>query len=194
MSEITLEKVDVIRDRTGVTYAEAKEALEICNGDVVDALIYIEGKKKTASNEMYATKDEFVNWIKELVRKGNVTRIKIRKDEKVLVDAPVNAGIAVTGIAAIVTPFLLALGVLTAVVTKVTIEITKDDGSVEVVNKIIKSTVDDVKDKIMDLRDDVKDKFSNKDKEDYTETNVYKYTVKFDEETNKNNNDNQNPQ
>lgn len=182
MSEITLEKVDVIRERTGVSYSEAKEALELCDGDVVEALIYIEGKKKSAPGNMYSTKEEFINWIKNLVKKGNVTRIKIRKNDKTIVDMPVNAGIAVTGIAALLSSYLLALGVITAVVTKVTIEITKDDGSVEVVNKIIKSTVDDVKDKFMDLKDDMKDKLSNKGKDDFTETNVYKYTVKFDDD------------
>lgn len=182
MSEITLEKVDVIRDRTGVSYSDAKEALEICNGDVVDALIYIEGKKKNTTSDLYATKEELLNWIKEMIRKGNVTRIKIKKDEKTLVDVPVNAGIAVTGLAAIIWAPLLALGVLTAVVTKITIEITKDDGSVEVVNKIIKSTVDEVKDKFMDIKDDMKDRFGGKSGDEFTETNVYKYTVKFDDE------------
>ena len=37
--EITLEAVDQIRDRTGVSYAEAKEALINSGGDVVDAII-----------------------------------------------------------------------------------------------------------------------------------------------------------
>jgi NACalpha-BTF3-like transcription factor len=37
MSEITLEKIDIIRERTGANYAEAKEALEVSDGNVVDA-------------------------------------------------------------------------------------------------------------------------------------------------------------
>lgn len=161
MSEITLEKVDIVKERTGVTYAEAKSALEACGGDIVEALIYIEGSNKNADKEAYTTKDEFVNWIKELVRKGNVARIKIKKDDKIILDVPVNAGIAVTGIAYIIATPLLALGILGAVVAKVTIEITKEDGSVEVVNKIIKNTVSDVKDKIDDITEDlnIKDKF-----------------------------------
>jgi uncharacterized protein YjbJ (UPF0337 family) len=205
MSEITLEKVDLLRERTGASYAEAKEALEMCDGNVVDALVYIESKKAATANSMYTSKDEFVNWVKELIRKGNVTRIKIKKDEKVLADIPVNAGLAVSGLAALVMSPLLAIGVLTvtAVVTKLTIEITKDDGSVEVVNKIIKNTVDevkenfgelsgkvkekfgdlsgDVKEKINDFTGEVKDKFNGKDNEATSENNVYKYTVKFDE-------------
>lgn len=53
MSEITLEKVDLVKDRTGVSYTEAKEALEASEGNVVDALVFIENKKKT---KVYFTK------------------------------------------------------------------------------------------------------------------------------------------
>ena len=42
MNEITLEKIDIIRERTGANYSIAKEALELSEGNVVDALIYIE--------------------------------------------------------------------------------------------------------------------------------------------------------
>jgi uncharacterized protein YjbJ (UPF0337 family) len=205
MNEITLEKVDLIRERTGANYAEAKEALEVCEGNVVDALVYIESKKASTTNDLYTNKDEFVNWVKELIRKGNITRIKIKKDEKVLADIPVNAGIAVTGLAALIMSPLLAIGVLTvtAVVTKLTIEITKVDGSVEVVNKIIKTTVDevkekfgefsgevkekfgdisgDVKEKFNDITGDVKEKFNGKEKNETEDSNVYKYTVKFED-------------
>lgn len=205
MSEITLEKVDLIRERTGVSYTTAKEALETCNGDVVEALVFIENNSK-GKNGFYQTKDEFVNWVKEVVNKGNVTRIKIKKDDKVLVDLPVTAGIAVTGLTAILSAPLLALGVLSAVVTKVTVEITKEDGSVEVVNTYIKSTMDDVKgkitnitDKLGDVAEEVKGKItevtddlfekmknkgqnpSNEEEQTPEDSNVYKYTVKFDE-------------
>lgn len=147
MSEITLEKVDLIKERTGVSYTEAKEALEASDGDVVDALVYIENKKKT-KGAFYQTKEEFINWIKDIINKGNVTRIRIKKDDTTLVDLPVTAGIAVTGLTAILSAPLLAIGVVSAVVTKVTVEITKEDGSVEVVNKYIKNTMGDVKEKI----------------------------------------------
>jgi hypothetical protein len=205
MSDITLEKVDLIRERTGASYAESKEALEACDGNVVDALVYIESRKQTFSNNLYTSKDEFVNWVKEIVRKGNVTRIRIKRDEKVIADIPVNAGIAVTGLAALVMSPLLAIGVLTvtAVVTKLTIEITKDDGTVEVVNKIIKNTVDEVKekfgefsgevkDKFEDISSDVKDKFGNKEKDETAENNVYKYTVKFEDVKNDENENEEN--
>lgn len=40
--DITLEKIELVKDRTGATYSEAKEALESANGSVVDAVIAIE--------------------------------------------------------------------------------------------------------------------------------------------------------
>ena len=40
--EITLEKIELVKDRTGASYTEAKEALEAANGSVVDAIIAIE--------------------------------------------------------------------------------------------------------------------------------------------------------
>ena len=40
--EITLEKIELVKDRTGVSYKEAKDALEAADGSVVDAIISIE--------------------------------------------------------------------------------------------------------------------------------------------------------
>lgn len=183
MSEITLEKIDIVRERTGVTYTEAKEALEVCEANVVDALIYLEQNKKSTMNDIYTTKDEFLDWIKDQVKKGNINRIKIKKDDKIVVDIPVNAGIAAT-LTVLVWPPLIAIGILTAVFTKVTIEITKDDGSIEIVNKVIKTnvkdTMQDVKDKVFDAANTVKEKFSGKN-ENKKEENTYSYTVRFDD-------------
>lgn len=200
--EITLEKVDQVRERTGVTYAEAKYALEVSNGDVLEAIIYIENIKEQdaeVNNKFKAeSMDEFKNWLKDLINKGNVTRIRISKDEKEIVDVPVNAGIA-AGVIAIIFPAILAFVVIAGVVTQIKIEITKADGTVEVVNKYISKAVEDIKDaasgvaeKVKNKVDEVKkDRFSsddynvNTDKsndEKKTDDNSFTYTVKFDED------------
>ena len=41
-----LEKVEKIREKTGVSYEEAKAALEACDEDVLDALVYLENQGK----------------------------------------------------------------------------------------------------------------------------------------------------
>lgn len=45
----TLENVERLRERANVTYEEAKEALEACGDDLLDAVIYLEGKGKVAA-------------------------------------------------------------------------------------------------------------------------------------------------
>ena len=200
--EITLEKVDQVRERTGVTYAEAKNALEMTKGDVLEAIIYIESIKEAdaeANNKIKSESiDEFKKWLKDLINKGNVTRIRIRKDEKEIVDVPVNAGIA-AGVIAVIFPALLAFVLIAGVVTQITVEITKADGTVEVVNKYISKAVEDIKDAATDVAEKVKnkvdevkkDKFSSDDSNVYkneskdnekTDDNSFTYTVKFDDE------------
>ncbi|MCL2228059.1 MAG: hypothetical protein FWB97_10635 [Oscillospiraceae bacterium] len=44
-----LEKADILREKAGVSYAEAKEALENSNGSVLDALVYLEKQGKVDS-------------------------------------------------------------------------------------------------------------------------------------------------
>lgn len=182
MSEITLEKIDIIRERANISYAEAKDALVTCNGDLVETLIYLENQFEASRinkvNEFYTTKEEFKNWLKDTIRKGNVSRIKIKNstDNKVIVDVPVNAGIA-AGLFAMIWWPIVPIGIVTAVVTKVTIEITKNDGSVEVVNKVIKSAFKDINDKVTDIKDELKEKTR---KEEINENQHIDFVVKHE--------------
>ena len=208
MENITLEQVDVVRERCNVSYAQAKEALEACNGDVLEAIIYIEQNQKK-ENENSETKEneyafnaismeELKNLIKGLIEKGNVTIIKIKKDHKEILDIPVNAGIAASVIAITIPPILAAV-VIAAIATQITIEVTKEDGSVEVINKYVTQVANDVKNKASDLADVVKNKVNDvktevknsKDEDGKTFTGgetIYTYTVDFEEEK-KNNSD-----
>ena len=131
--------------------------------------------------------------LKELIRKGNVSRIIIKKDDKTIVDVPVNAGVAV-GVMSIIMPAILAFGVIAAVATKITIEITRTDGSVEVVNKYISKAAIEVKEKATNFAESIREKV-NEARGNSNTTNikkessnngiddekVFSYTVKFDE-------------
>ena len=57
-----LEKVEKIREKTGVSYEDAKRALEACGYDVLDAIIYLEnlGKITAPSMTSYTTNNELV--------------------------------------------------------------------------------------------------------------------------------------
>ncbi len=188
--EITLEKVDKVIERTGVSYKVAKQALEETDGNILDAIIYLEDKNisfETEENKNSENVEEFKEWLKDLINKGNISRVKIKKDEKVLVDIPVNAGIAAAAIAIII-PQILALGIIAAVATKITIEITKADGTVEVVNKYVSKATDEVVNKASNVAEEIKSRISEmkdpttkKQKVDADDT-VFTYKVNFDDE------------
>ena len=125
--EITLEKIELVKDRTGVTYKEAKDALEAADGNVVDAIIAIEetidvkGTKKIG-----AQGEELVAKMKDVVKKGNVSRILVKKEDEVLINIPLNVGLLGT----VVAPWGMIAGVVAAFGFKCRIEFVKNDGSV----------------------------------------------------------------
>lgn len=55
----TLEQVEKLREKVDCTYEEATAALDACEGDLLDAIIYLEkrGKKSEANSGKYSTKD-----------------------------------------------------------------------------------------------------------------------------------------
>lgn len=139
--DITLEKIDKIRERTGISYKEAKEVLIKHNGDVLEALIDLEEGKHTWSDNLSSKGEEIIDSLREILRKGNVTKIVVKKDGDTIVNLPVTAG----AIGAILALPVTALGLTAALVSKCSIEITKEDGEVINVNEMAEKTVDKVK-------------------------------------------------
>lgn len=120
---ITLESIDAVRARTGVGYEEAREALEAANGSVVDALVYLEQKKRGAANDL-------LERVKAAVKEGSVNKIRMLRDGKVLLTVPVNVGIVggVVGLAA--APWFVILGAAAAAYGfNVRFELVKEDGT-----------------------------------------------------------------
>ena len=93
--------------------------------------------------------------IKELVSKGNVSRIVVRKDDKDILNIPVTLGVvgAVVGVTAAKWAMLAA--VLATVGFGCTVEIIKNDG--EIVNVLTEEDNQKIHDKAADIMDDVKD-------------------------------------
>ena len=126
--EVTLEKIELVKDRTGVTYKEAKEALEAADGNVVDAIVSIEDKTdgETSSQKISEKGNEIMDKIKEVIDRGNASRIIISKDGDRLLNLPLNAGV----IGAIVAPWGVILGVAASFGFNCKIEIVKEDGTI----------------------------------------------------------------
>lgn len=122
MEEITLEKIDLVRERMGVSYKEAREALEKSNGSVVEALVMLESKPATAQpwREEFTTRgNELVDRVKGLIREGNLSKIRIKQKDRVLFELPVTAG----AVGAFLAPQLAIIGTIAAVFAQCTIEV-----------------------------------------------------------------------
>lgn len=183
MENITLEKVDQVIERTAVTYGVAKEALIEANGNVLEAIILIEEmhnsemekyEEQKKNQKDYDNMDDLKRWLASVIKKGNVSRVRIKKDGNILTDIPVNAGIA-AGAIAILLPPVLAVAVVATVATNLVIEITRVDGSVEVVNKVVRNAASTLKDKTMNMASGVSDKI--KEKSEYKAGEIIKSSI-----------------
>ena len=153
--EITLEKIELVRDRTGVSYKEAKEALEAADGSVVDAIVAIEAAVDGGvARSTIEKKDALVSKIKEIVEKGNVSRIKVTKEDSTIVNLPLSAGILGTLLA----PWAAIAGVVAAFGFKGKIECVKDDGTIIDLSEKAEGVYDNVKEKGQDIYFDIKER------------------------------------
>ena len=127
--EITLEKIELVKDRTGCTYAEAKAALEAAEGSVVDAIIAMEERSNAEHDRIDggSLKDSPVfAKMKEIVEKGNISKILISKDGKNIVSIPVTIGV----IGTVLVPWGAVLSMAAAMGAHCSIDFVDDTGRV----------------------------------------------------------------
>ena len=153
--EITLEKIELVKDRTGVSYREAKEALEATEGNVVDAIIKIEDEINVSAGKKFSDNGSMViEKIKYYIRKGNVSRITIKKDSETVLNIPVTVGVVGTALA----PWLTVIGSIVALGMKCDIFLVKEDGTIIDLTSKLNETIDDVKEKGSEAADTVRSK------------------------------------
>lgn len=166
MAQITIEMVDQVLDRLPyATYKEAREALIKTDGNVLEAIIYIESGQKDTGFEnkkesirrfgenISQESEKIRGQLADLFKKTTVVRIIVQKEGKVVLNIPLTIG--VLGIAAM--PVLSLLGLSAAVLSKYSVLITDetsgesiDMGSLtpeklEILKEIIFNSFDDIK-------------------------------------------------
>lgn len=128
MDEI-LKKIDQIKNRTGVSYGTAKEALDKCGGDVLEAIIFLENQHHTSGKQTMDHGKEIWHGLQEVVQKGKDTKIRVMKDGKKVAEVPATVGVlGIVGTFA--SPGLAALGAVgsvAALLNKYSLEVRKDD-------------------------------------------------------------------
>lgn len=141
MSKVTIEKIDqVISRMPHIKYEQAKDALIKTDGDVLDAIIYLESLKVKKENknikeifEESLPKDSqdlkaLKNQALGLIKKGSVIRVIVEKEGKTVLNIPLTVG--VVGVA--LGPVFALFSVSAAFISKYEIKIQNEEDGKEV--------------------------------------------------------------
>jgi hypothetical protein len=112
-----LEKLDAIRQRMRVSYAEAREALAEANGDVIQAIINLENSK----GDLLSAAIELVDDVQKLLDAKNISKIRLRFGGKTIAEHTVSLAAAAA--------VLVALGA--AIISKTSVEIEQEKEETE---------------------------------------------------------------
>ena len=180
MSKITIETIDQVMARVpDATYAQVKEALIKCDGDVVDAIILLqEGPtnkedvkvKKSFEDIFGKDSDKIKEEITELLRKSNVIRIIIEKNGKIIINLPIAVGV----VGVVFAPILSLVGLSASVFAKYRIKIeNEDEGTTVDLGEFSEEKLNLIKEMIVSLTKEVKGTVDKKNKktEDRDEMN-----------------------
>lgn len=136
MATITLEQIDLVIQRANVSYSEAKEALEACDGDVVEALLYLEKTDRVQPiKEKEKSTDKVVSFIDQL----NATKFIMKKKERTYVNIPLSIAL----IAIILCFHVSIVTIVIALIFGVRISIVGENDVADKIN----STINDFKNK-----------------------------------------------
>lgn len=85
-------------------------------------------EKKTWTEEIELAGSDLVETVKKLIQEGNVRRLIVKKpDGDVLIEVPLTAGVAISGVMVVLAPVLAALGALAALVARVTVVVVREE-------------------------------------------------------------------
>lgn len=192
MTDITLEKIDQVLERVpGASYKEAKEALVVTDGDILDAIIYLEQNKKSTKvktkakekmeNALGKDAEEMKCQLKEMLKRSNVIRIVVEKDNKTIMNIPLTVG--VVGLA--LGPLVTLVGLSAAVIGKFNIKVENEEDKtvvdlgelneekLNILKNMLTSTAKEVTDVVKEKKKDDKDITEELIKEE--DDNVTKY-------------------
>ncbi len=159
---ITLERIDELRERANIGYKEAKEALVACNGDMVEALIFVEenygvsGKKSLKSKR---EKEQYIedgkvkvegakSWLKRVFSYCNTTRFIVENNIRSLVDIPLTAAIVLCLVFNVAVPVALVIAILTGHKIRFAPKGASEKSVTDMLNKV-SSTVSTVSESIL---------------------------------------------
>lgn len=77
----------------------------------------------TIKEKFTVSGDQLLGKVKQLIREGNIRRVRILHKDKILLEVPLTIGAPAAAIGIVAAPVLAAVGALAALVTECTIEV-----------------------------------------------------------------------
>ena len=72
---------------------------------------------------------QLVDKVKQLIHEGNIRKVRLLHEGRIVIEIPLSIGAPVTAIAILAVPVLAAIGAFAALVTECTIEVEKTEDS-----------------------------------------------------------------
>ncbi|MGB5823417.1 MAG: DUF4342 domain-containing protein [Proteocatella sp.] len=165
---ITLEKIDTVVERTGVSFEAARDALNLCDGDEIEAIIYIQSKQEDAESKGVKAGDVIAT-LKEYIRRGNVSRIIIENEDDVILNIPLTFG----AIGMVLAPVVAIIGLGATMLNKITVKIVDYEGKITNINKATAETFSGIKKAGGDMKDKMRAKKQEKEETSEDEEEVF---------------------
>ncbi len=169
MSSYTIEDIELIRQKSGISYQEAVALLDYHNGNVARALVDLERNGRIKPENARANgkaegktsrpagkkKNGFFDFISSLYR----ARVKVSKGETSIL----NLSLLFSIVVAIASPHILILGVILMLVLGYRFSFTRNDPAFEADNleRMVRSAAENVKSSVGDFARGVQDGFSD---------------------------------
>jgi len=87
-----------------------------------------EKPRQTVFEKIEVTGGQLIDQIKDLIRQGNIRTLRVRAGEDFMIEMPMTVGALAGGVVVLTAPWLAVIGVIAAMVAKVTIEVERDAG------------------------------------------------------------------
>ncbi len=94
----------------------------------------MEENKPVNEEKVKSTANEIVDKLKAMVKEGNVTHIRIRKNDTIILNLPMTVGVVGTILGIAAAPWAVIIATITTVGLSCTVEVEKKDGSVTVIH------------------------------------------------------------
>ena len=139
-NKITNEEVTVVEEETVVETPAAEEPVveeAVTEEPAAEEPVAEEPaaeEEPLTDDDLKTFADDLVNKIKALVAEGNVSRIRIRKDDTIILNLPLSVGLIGTALGLMAAPWAVILATISTIGFKCTVEVEKKDGTVTIIH------------------------------------------------------------